>query len=124
MYLTHIKVSIAALLCLVFDAYKHEQAISEAQDTQANAAIAIAKCSTGALACTQQVEQTDYTIYKMKAGCYRIGDMVPYLDAATNKFIVYFFKDVWDDATKNRNPMYAFTITDFVNYMATWQVIG
>jgi beta-fructofuranosidase len=122
MRLTNPKIGIAALLCLMYSACKLEQAVPGGQDKAV--AADTKNYRTAALNCTAQAEQTDYTIYKMTADGYRMGDMAPFYDSATNKFIVYFLKDIWNESTNVRHPMYAFTTSDFVTYTATGQIIG
>ncbi|RYD86796.1 MAG: hypothetical protein EOP54_29820, partial [Sphingobacteriales bacterium] len=116
MKLTNVKIGVAALLCLAGSSCKQEKAMPSATKTDP-------KLRTN-LVCTQQTEQTDYTIYKMTADGYRVGDMAPYYDSSTGKFNIYFLKDIWDDPTNNRHPMYAFTTNNFYSYTATGQIIG
>ena len=44
------------------------------------------------LQCTPQIEQSDYSIYKMGSNDKRIGDLMPIYDAASNKFYLYYLK--------------------------------
>lgn len=64
--------------------------------------------------CEQQIEQTDYSYYRMTDDGYRIGDVMPYYDTTSNKFYVYFLKDIWNDNT--RHPIYGFTSTNLYSY--------
>ncbi|RWY50080.1 glycoside hydrolase family protein [Mucilaginibacter gilvus] len=123
MRLSNVKFGIAASLCLALWCCKPEKqfkpALKAVVTNKAGTSL-----STAALVCTQQTEQTDYTIYKMTADGYRVGDMAPFFDAATNKIIVYFLKDIWNDATNKRHPLYAFTTTNFFTYTATAEIIS
>jgi beta-fructofuranosidase len=123
MRLSNVKFGIAASLCLALWCCKPEKqlkpVLKAVRTDKAGTAL-----STAALVCTQQTEQTDYTIYKMTADGYRVGDMAPFFDAATNKFVVYFLKDTWNDATNKRHPLYAFTTTNFFTYTATGEIIS
>ena len=69
-----------------------------------------------ALSCDAQSEQTDYNIYHMVSDGTRIGDVMPYYDAATSAFYIYYLKDIWNDATNKRHPWYGFKTTDFYDY--------
>jgi hypothetical protein len=122
MKLSNVKFGIAASLCLALWCCKPEKQVKPV--LKAVAPGGATTLSTAALACTQQTEQTDYSIYKMTADGYRVGDMAPFFDAATNKFVVYFLKDIWNDATNKRHPLYAFTTTNFFNYTATGEIIS
>lgn len=66
-----------------------------------------------ALSCTAQAEQTDYSIYRMVSDGTRIGDVMPYYNAADGNFYIYYLKDIWNDATHKRHPWYGFKTTDF-----------
>ncbi|WP_310594054.1 glycoside hydrolase family 32 protein [Flavobacterium sp.] len=68
------------------------------------------------LQCTPQIEQSDYSIYKLGSDAKRIGDLMPIYDAASNKFYLYYLKDVWDDNSNQRHPWYALSTTDFSSY--------
>ena len=72
--------------------------------------------ATAAINCSAQAEQTDYSIYRMVADGSRIGDVMPYYDAASSSFYVYYLKDIWNDATNKRHPWYGFKTTDFYAY--------
>ncbi|RYY37527.1 MAG: DUF4975 domain-containing protein [Sphingobacteriaceae bacterium] len=119
MRLSNVKTGIVALLCLAAYGCKQEKSLVPSTEKGKNAP----NLRTD-LVCTQQTEQTDYSIYKMTADGYRVGDMAPYFDAASGNTIVYFLKDIWDDPTNNRHPMYAFTTNNFYSYTATGQIIG
>jgi beta-fructofuranosidase len=120
MRLSNVKFGIAALLCLAGSSCKVENKVTPANAVTEKSS----KLHMNSLTCSQQTEQTDYTIYKMTNDGYRVGDMAPFFDAATNKFVVYYLKDIWNDATNTRHPMYAFTTTNFYNYTETSQIIG
>jgi beta-fructofuranosidase len=77
--------------------------------------VPISKMSA-ALSCDAQTEQTDYSIYRMVSDGTRIGDVMPYFDAANSTFNVYYLKDIWNDATNKRHPWYGFKTTDFYSY--------
>lgn len=72
--------------------------------------------TSAALSCGAQTEQTDYSIYRMVSDGTRIGDVMPYYDAANSTFNVYYLKDIWNDATNKRHPWYGFKTTDFYSY--------
>ncbi|WP_207424774.1 glycoside hydrolase family 32 protein [Desertivirga brevis] len=117
---TAVKMGVIAMLCLSNYACKQEKSLI----TEEPVGSLKSKSKTSALTCTQQTEQTDYSIYKMTSDGYRVGDVAPYYDEATGKFVIYYLKDIWDDATNNRHPMYAFTTNNFHTYTATGQIIG
>ena len=68
------------------------------------------------LQCRTQVEQSDYVIYKMGSNGKRIGDLMPIYDDASNKFYLYYLKDIWNDNSNQRHPWYALSTTDFSSY--------
>jgi beta-fructofuranosidase len=68
------------------------------------------------LQCTPQIEQSDYSIYKMGSNGKRIGDLMPIYDNASNKFYLYYLKDIWDDNSNQRHPWYALSTDDFSSY--------
>jgi len=68
------------------------------------------------LQCRTQVEQSDYSIYKMASNVKRIGDLMPIYDDASNKFYLYYLKDIWNDNSNQRHPWYALSTTDFSSY--------
>jgi len=68
------------------------------------------------LQCRTQVEQSDYSIYKMASNGKRIGDLMPIYDDASNKFYLYYLKDIWNDNSNQRHPWYAISTTDFSSY--------
>ena len=68
------------------------------------------------LQCTPQIEQSDYSIYKMGSNGKRIGDLMPFYDAASNKFYLYYLKDIWDDNSSQRHPWHALSTVDFSSY--------
>lgn len=72
--------------------------------------------SSSGLYCTAQTEQTDYNIYKMCNDGTRIGDVMPYFDATSGKFYIYYLKDIWNDATNQRHPWYGATTNNFYSY--------
>jgi beta-fructofuranosidase len=74
------------------------------------------KNNDAVFSCNAQTEQTDYSIYKMVSDGTRIGDVMPYYDAATSAFYVYYLKDIWNDATNKRHPWHGFKTTDFTSY--------
>ena len=47
------------------------------------------------LQCRTQVEQSDYSIYKMASNGKRIGDLMPIYDDASNKFYLYYLKNYY-----------------------------
>ena len=68
------------------------------------------------LQCTTQIEQSDYSIYKIASNGKRIGDLMPIYDNASNKFYLYYLKDIWNDNSNQRHPWYALSTTDFSTY--------
>jgi beta-fructofuranosidase len=72
--------------------------------------------TASALSCNAQTEQTDYSIYRMTSDGIRIGDVMPYYDTASSTFLVYYLKDIWNDATNKRHPWYGFKTADFYSY--------
>ena len=68
------------------------------------------------LQCRTQIEQSDYSIYKMASNGKRIGDLMPIYDDASNKFYLYYLKDIWNDNSNQRHPWYAISTTDFSSY--------
>ena len=68
------------------------------------------------LQCRTQVEQSDYSIYKMASNVKRIGDLMPIYDDASNKFYLYYLKDIWNDNSNQRHPWCALSTTDFSSY--------
>lgn len=68
------------------------------------------------LQCTPQIEQSDYSIYKIGSDGIRIGDVMPIYDDASNKFYIYYLKDIWNDNSNQRHPWYTLTTTDFSSY--------
>ncbi len=68
------------------------------------------------LQCTPQIEQSDYSIYKMGSNGKRIGDLMPIYDNASNKFYLYYLKDIWDDNSNQRHPWHALSTVDFSSY--------
>jgi beta-fructofuranosidase len=79
-----------------------------------------------ALNCTAQTEQTDYSVYRMAADGMRIGDVMPYYNAADGNFYIYYLKDIWNDATHKRHPWYGFKTTDFYTYsqLSTGEILS
>ncbi len=69
-----------------------------------------------ALKCNAQFEQTDYTIYRITDDGIRVGDVMPYFDEQSGTFYIYYLRDVWNDATHQRHPWYAFTTEDFSSF--------
>jgi beta-fructofuranosidase len=72
--------------------------------------------TASALSCNAQTEQTDYSIYRMTSDGIRIGDVMPYYDTASSTFLIYYLKDIWNDATNKRHPWYGFKTADFYSY--------
>lgn len=68
------------------------------------------------LQCTPQIEQSDYSIYKIGSDGRRIGDLMPIYDDASNKFYIYYLKDIWNDNSNQRHPWYTLSTTDFSSY--------
>lgn len=68
------------------------------------------------LQCTPQIEQSDYSIYKIGSNGKRIGDLMPIYDVASNKFYLYYLKDIWNDNSNQRHPWYTLSTTDFSSY--------
>ncbi len=68
------------------------------------------------LQCTPQIEQSDYSIYKIGSDGIRIGDLMPIYDDASNKFYLYYLKDIWNDNSNQRHPWYTLSTTDFSSY--------
>lgn len=117
---SNVKIGVMAILCVVIFSCKQEKIADPISD----GVHLKSKSQVNALVCTQQTEQTDYTIYKMTSDGYRVGDMAPYYDSGTGKFITYFLKDIWNDATDTRHPMYAFTTDNFHSYTPTGEILG
>ena len=69
-----------------------------------------------AFACTAPAEGTTYTIYREVSDGTDIGDAMPYYDAASNSTTIYYLKDVWNNATNQHHPWYAFTTSNFYSY--------
>ena len=68
-----------------------------------------------ALRCFPQSEQTDYTIYKLCSDGTRIGDVMPYYDELSQKFYIYYLKDVWVNSQKH--PWYKLSTDDFSSFL-------
>ncbi len=68
------------------------------------------------LQCTPQIEQSDYSIYKIGSNGRRIGDLMPIYDDASNTFYLYYLKDIWNDNSNQRHPWYTLSTTDFASY--------
>lgn len=68
------------------------------------------------LQCTPQIEQSDYSIYKMGSNGKRIGDLMPIYDNTSKKFYLYYLKDIWDDNSNQRHPWHALSTVDFSSY--------
>lgn len=68
------------------------------------------------LQCSTQIEQSDYSIYKIASNGKRIGDLMPIYDDASNKFYLYYLKDIWNDNSNQRHPWYTLSTTDFSSY--------
>lgn len=68
------------------------------------------------LQCSTQIEQSDYSIYKITSNGTRIGDLMPIYDDASNKFYLYYLKDIWNDNSNQRHPWYTLSTTDFSSY--------
>lgn len=88
----------------------------ELRDSTSKMAAPSKMATAAALSCNAQAEQTDYNIYRMVSDGTRIGDVMPYYDAATSAFYIYYLKDIWNDATNKRHPWYGFKTTDFYAY--------
>ncbi|GGA65808.1 beta-fructofuranosidase [Flavobacterium palustre] len=102
-------------LCLGFFIFLLNGCSSEAlKDSSVTSDVAL--LTTSSLSCNAQAEQTDYSIYRMTADGSRIGDVMPYYDATSNSFYVYYLKDIWNDSTNKRHPWYGFKTTDFYSY--------
>lgn len=71
---------------------------------------------TTSLSCNAQAEQVDYNIFRMNTDGARVGDVMPYYDAATASFYIYYLKDIWNDATHERHPWHGFKTKDFYSY--------
>src|SRR5699024_4750961 len=53
-----------------------------------------------------------------------IGDVAPIFDEASGNFIIYHLKDIWNDATDQRHPWYAFTTNNFYNFSEVGEIIS
>lgn len=80
--------------------------------------------TSAGLQCYAQPEQTNYTIFKMHNDGTRIGDVMPYYDQNSGKFLIYHLKDIWNDATHQRHPVYAFTSNNFYDYTESTEIIS
>jgi beta-fructofuranosidase len=69
-----------------------------------------------ALTCTPRPETLDYQFYPLGDNSAVIGDVMPYYDAATGQFNVYYLKDIWNDATHQRHPWYGLRTSNFYAY--------
>lgn len=74
--------------------------------------------------CNQQVEKTDYQIFKMCNDRTRVGDINVYYDEQSGQFNLYFLKNIWNDDVNKRHPWYAFTTTDFTSYTETGELLS
>lgn len=102
-------------LCLGFFIFLLNGCSAEAvKDSSVTSDVAL--LTTSSLSCDAQTEQTDYSIYRMVSDGSRIGDVMPYYDATSNSFYVYYLKDIWNDATNKRHPWHGFKTTDFYSY--------
>ncbi|MDN3669187.1 glycoside hydrolase family 32 protein [Echinicola jeungdonensis] len=80
--------------------------------------------SSAGLQCVAQAEETDYQVYKMSNDGYRIGDLAPFYDASSGKFMLYHLKDIWDDPSNQRHPIHAFTTTNFYDFTENGEIIA
>jgi hypothetical protein len=55
-------------------------------------------------------------LFSFDTQAQRVGDVMPYYDATSSKFYIYYLKDIWNDATNQRHPWSALTTTDFNVY--------
>lgn len=55
-------------------------------------------------------------IYPTSPDGVPLGDVMLYYDLATSRHIVFYLKDLWDDATNTRHPWFALSTTDLVRY--------
>lgn len=76
------------------------------------------------LQCNAQPEEIDYSIYRMSSDGTRIGDVAPLYDASSGRFLIYYLKDIWNDATHQRHPIYAFETDNFYSYTETGEIIS
>ncbi|WP_258105687.1 RICIN domain-containing protein [Marinoscillum sp. MHG1-6] len=45
-----------------------------------------------------------------------VGDVMPFYDAGSSEFYVYYLRDIWDDNTNQRHPWNVLTTTDLSSY--------
>jgi beta-fructofuranosidase len=116
---------ISSLVILFLVGCQHELSFTEGSsgETTLTAGTVI---SAASLVCTQQAEQTDYNIFKMTGDGFRIGDVMPVFDPASNSFFIYYLKDIWNDATHKRHPWYGFKTNNFYSYshLSTGEILS
>ncbi|RTQ50823.1 DUF4975 domain-containing protein [Hymenobacter gummosus] len=86
------------------------------KETAARPAAPPATTASNALTCTPRAENPDYQFYPLGDNSAPIGDVMPYYDAATGQFNVYYLKDIWNDATHQRHPWYELKTSNFYGY--------
>lgn len=111
-----IKFFISVLLLTLFIGGSSCQSNDDPLDTIQNPVLPNPDPMFENLQCTPQIEQSDYSIYKIGSNGIRIGDLMPIYDVASNKFYLYYLKDIWNDNSNQRHPWYTLTTTDFSSY--------
>ncbi len=73
-----------------------------------------------------RTESLDYLFYPLGDDRQAVGDVMPYYDAASGAFYIYYLKDVWNDAAHQRHPWYGLKTTDFHTYarLSAGQMLG
>jgi beta-fructofuranosidase len=51
-----------------------------------------------------------------ECGAQRVGDVMPFYDASSSKFYIFYLRDIWSDATNQRHPWNALTTTNLNSY--------
>ena len=111
-----IKFFISVLLLSLFIGVSSCQSDDDLADTIQNPVLPNPNPVIENLKCTPQAEQSDYSIYKIGSNGIRIGDLMPIYDVASNKFYLYYLKDIWNDNSNQRHPWYTLSTTDFASY--------
>ena len=111
------------LICTTISCQKNlDTKVLQAEDALNN----VDRQNAAPIQCSAQAEQTDYNFYEMNSDGTRVGDVMPYYDASSGLFYIYYLKDIWNDATNQRHPWYGFTTTDFYSYnqIVAGEIIG
>tara|TARA_R110001583_G_scaffold194716_1_gene366362 strand:- start:2931 stop:4571 length:1641 start_codon:yes stop_codon:yes gene_type:complete len=111
-----IKFFISVLLLSLFIGVSSCQSNDDSLDTVQDPDLPDPDPMFQSLQCSTQVEQSDYSIFKITSNGTRIGDLMPIYDDASNKFYLYYLKDIWNDNSNQRHPWYTLSTTDFSSY--------